>query len=270
MIVKLDYGTLLSFDPLQMPYGFSIISPTLKEVSKLGFGVYGYYLSILTLDIEAYYRTIDNTDFNYFNSFSTEEKNIILQIRNDYNNIPEPDRQNIMAIAVYSYDKLIMEKISDALSFFTDTCFKFSRENDAFVSVVDEKIMSKLELKYFDEIVDMILQRNGINKPQKVAKPKFKNKTAEKLYYRTLEAENKKKKYSDLELPNIISSVAARHNSLNIINIWDITIYQLYDQFQRLQNNCIYDINAMSVSAWGDKDNKFDQTMWYKKINTQN
>lgn len=271
--MKLDYGTLLSFEPLQMPYGFSIISPTLKEISKLGFNMYGYHLSMLNLDVDSYYRTIDNPDIDYFNGFSEEEKNIVLQIRNEYENIPDDEKQNIMSIAIYSYDKMIMKSISGAISFFTDKNFEFSKNDDAFVSTVDDEIVARIELRFFDEITDMIFQRNGISKPQKEAKPKFKNKMAEKLYYRALEADNKNKKnknYSDLEIPNIVSSVSACHNSLNIVNIWDITVYQLYDQFQRLQNNCIFDIQALSVGAWGDEKNQFDQTLWYKNINTQN
>lgn len=267
--MKLDYGTLLSSDPLQMPYGFSIISPTLSEISKLGFNSYNYYLSTLNLDIESYYKTVLNSDIDYFGGFSVEEKDLIQQVKNEYDSIPDSEKASITPIVIFSYDKILMESISKSLSFFTNVDFKYSKDDNAFVSSKEDAAAATIELKYFEEVADMIFQRNGINKPQKEDKPKFKNKIAEKLYYRTLEAENKNKRNNDLELPNIISSVSAMHNSLNIINIWEITIYQLYDQFQRLQNNCVYDIQAFSVGAWGDKDNKFDQTMWYKNLNTR-
>lgn len=267
--MRLDYGTLLSFEPFQLQYGFSIISPTLKEVSKLGFNNYNYYLSTLNLDIDSYYRTLDNPTVNYLENFSTEEVRIIQQVRKEYSNFKESERQNIMPIVIYSYDKLLMKEISNTLSFFTNTTFEYSKEHNAFVSFLDNQVSAIIDLRFYDDVVDMILQRNGITKPQKEEKPKFKNKTAEKLYYRTLEAEGKKNKNNNFEIGNIISAVSAMHNSLNIANIWNITVYQLYDQFQRLQNKCIYDIEAFSVGAWGDKDNKFDQSTWYKNLNTQ-
>ena len=51
------------------------------------------------------------------------------------------------------------------------------------------------------------------------------------------------------------------------MNIWDLTIFQLWDCFSRLSNNSIYDIQSMSVAAWGDKDNHFDPTAWFQTIN---
>ena len=73
-----------------------------------------------------------------------------------------------------------------------------------------------------------------------------------------------------MELGNIISAVANKSQSLNILNIWDLTVYQLWDCFSRLSNNSIYDIQSMSVAAWGNKDNYFDATAWFKRIDTTN
>ena len=71
----------------------------------------------------------------------------------------------------------------------------------------------------------------------------------------------------NMELGNIISAVANKSHSLHIMNIWDLTIFQLWDCFSRLSNNSIYDIQSMSVAAWGDKDNHFDPTAWFQTIN---
>lgn len=57
----------------------------------------------------------------------------------------------------------------------------------------------------------------------------------------------------NMELGNIISAVANKSHSLHIMNIWDLTIFQLWDCFSRLSNNSIYDIQSMSVAAWGIK-----------------
>ena len=69
-----------------------------------------------------------------------------------------------------------------------------------------------------------------------------------------------------MELGNIISAVANKSPSLNILNIWDLTIYQIWDCFSRISNNSIYDIQSMSVAAWGDNDNRFDASAWFKRV----
>lgn len=73
-----------------------------------------------------------------------------------------------------------------------------------------------------------------------------------------------KKADKDLTIPNIISSVSNKHPSYNHTNIWDITIFQLLDSFNKLRLNTIYDIQALRVSVWGDEKKTFDSTLWHK------
>ena len=71
---------------------------------------------------------------------------------------------------------------------------------------------------------------------------------------------------SDTELANIISCVAAKnHNGLNMINIWDMTIYNLYEQFKLIRENNMHDAETLSVFVWGDESNKFDIDAWFKE-----
>ena len=101
---------------------------------------------------------------------------------------------------------------------------------------------------------------------------KIKSKKALEIMKKLQKGRNEKTKQTKLdknmELGNIISSVANRSKTLNILNIWELTIFQLYDCFSRLSNNNIYDIQSISVAVWGDKDNHFDATSWFNKIDT--
>ena len=58
---------------------------------------------------------------------------------------------------------------------------------------------------------------------------------------------------SSLTLPNIISSVAAKSNNLNWNTIWDITVFQLFDAFERLQIIDQYDVFSTQVAVWETK-----------------
>ena len=76
-------------------------------------------------------------------------------------------------------------------------------------------------------------------------------------------ADNKKADIN-LSIPNIISSISNMHPSLNYMNVWDLTVFQLLDAFNRLQANVMYDIDCTRVSVWGDEKKTFDVSLWYK------
>ena len=122
----------------------------------------------------------------------------------------------------------------------------------------------------YNEIIDIILQRVNVDKKKDEHKNlKVKNKTAEKLLKKMKKAKKEAEKKEDkkMEIGNLISSISAHSKTLNILNIWDLTIFQLYDQFARMRNDDLYMMNSTSVSVWGDKENKFDDTIWFSIIN---
>jgi hypothetical protein len=97
---------------------------------------------------------------------------------------------------------------------------------------------------------------------------KFKNSAARKIYEKLLSAQKKEKKRKkadiNLSLPNIISAVSNCHPTINPINVWDLTLFQLFDTFNRMRANKIYDIDSTRVSVWGDEKKTFDIALWYK------
>ena len=48
-----------------------------------------------------------------------------------------------------------------------------------------------------------------------------------------------------------------------MINVWDLTVYQLYDQFLRQSYLNQVQIHAMNYAGWGGE---FDPNDWYKKL----
>lgn len=271
--MKLDYGTLLSFSPIKLQCGCSIRSPLLRELSELTFPTYHSYLASLLIDIESYYNGIDSNEFEYYKNYTRDEQELIRKIRSEYESMTEEEQSTMQPIDILSFDPKFIGNISKALSFFIQCDVHYSPDYQAFIHIEDKAITCAISRTIYAEVIDIILQRNGIQQhTTNQNKPKFKTKLAEKLYLRTLKAESTKDKSNDkhMEIPNILSSVAAKHNSLNIINIWDITIYQLYDQFKRLQNNSLFEIQSLSVAAWGDEKNKFDPAGWYKNLNYEN
>lgn len=71
----------------------------------------------------------------------------------------------------------------------------------------------------------------------------------------------------DIDLFNLISAVAARGCGYTLFNIWDLTVYQLYDQFARINVGVQMDIYSSRWAAWGQDD--FDVSLWFKNLQSK-
>ncbi|MBE5993213.1 MAG: hypothetical protein E7247_12610 [Paenibacillaceae bacterium] len=273
--MKLDYGTLLGTNPLILQNGLHIRSPLLKEISEITFPVYQSYLAALMLDKESYFYGIDHEQFHYFSNYSEKEKLAFRRMRTQYESFPEEEKDSLQLLDIIVFDPILVFSLQQALSFFSGCRLTYSLEKQGFIQEDKKSSICFITKAAYPEIADLILQRNGVStKELETEKPVFKNELAKTLYYRTLEVQKNNisgnKTDKNMDLPNIISAVSARHPSLNIYNIWDITVYQLYDQFKRLQVNSFYDIQSMTVAAWGDEKKQFDASQWYKNLFKEN
>ena len=86
----------------------------------------------------------------------------------------------------------------------------------------------------------------------------------EKILKEKKQEKKKNKLDKNMTIPNIISALSNKHPSLNYTNIWDLTIFQLLDSFNRIQANSVYEIDSTRVSVWGDEKKTFDASLWYK------
>ncbi len=252
--MKLNYFDLLSPEPVYAKKICKIISPKLKDIASIGMELYQYYLSLLSIDLKTFFQITEQSE--KYEALSEEEKMRI--------NVPE---------LLFSCPQL-REQLLNALNFFLVGKISFSEQNNCFVIEEEERVTGIITTGQYSEICDMICQRNCISSKQDTDFTKVKSKKAmeiiKKLQKGKADSHKKSKTDSNMELGNIISAVANKSESLNILTIWDLTIFQLWDCFIRLSNNNIYTIQAMSVAAWGDKDKHFDASAWFKKIDTDN
>ena len=158
---------------------------------------------------------------------------------------------------------------------------KLNNGNEYSAIKTNRELVGIINGSNFKDVVDIILQRNSVQMEEEITaedltKVKNKNKVMQlmekmKKGQKQLDKTREKKREekgvaSDTELANIISCVAAKnHNGLNMINIWDMTIYNLYEQFKLIRENNIHDAETLSVFVWGDKSNKFDIDAWFKE-----
>ena len=253
----LDYGTQISFEPIKLAVG-TIKKPTLREISKISFAKFQLFESILRLEPQDFFENdkIDNSIKEFWNKLTDEEKS------------------KVTTYTILLIDEQIAILFTEAFDFFFEEDVSF--EENIFILRKQGEIVGYVDENIFMPVVETIQQICGIYEMKRsdLGKITFKNKGAEKLYERLLKGKKKfkkqqekeKKNNKDYTLPNIISAVANRHPSLNYTNIFDITVFQLLDAFQRIYNNEVQDISARSVSVWGDEKKKFDGGLWHKNI----
>lgn len=249
--MELTYFDLLSPEPIYFQNIGGIKCPTLREISNLTYHVYQTYLAVLSMTPKKYFEMTNQSQ--YYESLSDDEK------------------ASFHIYDLITQNKQLLPITENALNFFLEYESKYDEQSHSFFLFknINEPSVGFIKKSMWIQLCDIILQRNFIT-PQNEDLSKVKNKKAlsimQKLQKGRESKEKKAKADKNMEIGNIISAVAHKGNSLNIINIWDITIYQLWDAFYRTCNNHVLNIQSMSVAAWGDKNNLFDSTAWYKNL----
>lgn len=262
-----DYGSLLSPDPIKLSIGM-LRKPTLREISRITFPKFGIYQIFLKITPGEYFMKLGGEDgTEFWKSLTQGEQNEMTMYTVIVN---EPSVQDVYAeIFNFFFEEYVV---------FKDNCFYLLNsggfDDDSDMEITPEKISGIIHKDTFDEVLEAIQQVCYLKLPDSsnIDDSQFKNNKAKRLWERMQKAQKKKEKEiaeknsKNLTIPNIISSVSAKSNSLSILNIWDITIFQLYDQFGKLQTDDAHAINSMRIATWGDEKKTFDAALWYKNM----
>lgn len=253
--MKLDYGTLLSNEPIKLSIG-TIRKPTLRDIAKLTFPVFEQYESIIKLTPE-----------NLLSQISEENGKSIWDM------IPDDQKKEITIYDIlYENYELANEYIKMLQFFFIE---QVDYSDGSFILLNDgvkrnmyhsiDEVRSVISFDDYRRIIYIIEQICCIDNKEDITTAKFKNSRAKKIFEK-IQKGKKSAKNADFNysIPNLISSVCAMHNSINLTNVWELTVFQLLDQFNRLSTNVVHNIESTRVSVWGDEKKKFDPSLWYK------
>jgi hypothetical protein len=115
----------------------------------------------------------------------------------------------------------------------------------------------------FMDLRSILLAQNGIkvshdvesSKPQKPINKKAQEilDKLKKSQEQIDEIKRKNKSAEEVDLADIISAVTAKSPSINKFNVWDLTLYQLYEEYKRLEAINQYEVNIEAMMA-GAKD----------------
>lgn len=227
----------------------TIRQPTLDEIRKLTMDNYDAYLSILLTEKDSFIKLLAET------------------INSELIQLMTADDIHVFDLIMLFEDT--RKLLSSALSFFI--CEKIQISANATFDIVspDGDCIGSIDSRNYNKIRDIILRINCI-KISRVENLTFKSEESRKRYMKLLEHREKlnknkrQKSDSSQNLPNLIGAIAARSYSYNLLNIWQLTVYQLYDQFRRIHNNTVMDIAGAPILMFGGDGYKFDETFWFK------
>ena len=252
-MITLDYFDCISPLPIELNGVGFIKSPRLINIAKISYFTYAAYIYHLKMTPEEYFETYhkdEKIDFSFI--FNLTKFDLVIN------------------------DESFREIIKSALNFFLKTPVEYYPKYESFISTSEENgekvALGVINKNNYSDVIDVILQRvhiipdeNEIDDIKKV-----KNKRGLKIYEKIMKGRKSFKKAKannpDLTMANIIASVATRSYGLNWTNIWKITVFQLFDEFERLQIDDQYDIASIQVAVWGDKEKKFKVGLWSKNI----
>jgi len=231
---KLDYNiNLVLGSPIPIEDRFHIKQFTINDIKKnIGFSKYYAYINMICIDplsIKMTLNTIDNVSPYDF----------------------------IMANCYHDKTGDFVRGICDGLSLFLGEQVGFDYTNVKLFT--DNHTIGMLD---FEDIVEAIRNVNCMDKGENI---EVKNEA--QLQY-MINSRKMKAKYaggSQSDLSDIISSVCAKHPSINLFNVGELTVYQLIEQYKRLNMIDSYFISVKSLIAGADKKD-VDLKHWSEKL----
>ncbi len=241
---------------------------SLRPKTGIGYDTYLQYLNMLAMDLHTLLTGMG--------------------IWEAYEALPAAEQAQYTAFRILTAQQQMRGLLQEALSFFiceavsfdaSRMCFLLSRENARGAAAGPGQAGSSgseargftdsvISDENYETVRSGILQINCLSFRQTAPKA-FRNQKAKEIYEKTQKrkaalAGQAKRGDDSMSLPNLIASVAVQHNSYNLTNIWDLTVYQLYDQFARLNMKTQLDVTSLRWAAWGQEP--FDFGLWYRDI----
>lgn len=221
--------------PIEIPNDNGILCTiypiTLREIATIGAKNFYSYLNIFTLnkeDVDEYFREqeleLNLTPFQFLITMSKAD--------------PE-------------YFKMV-EK---AFRFFLheDICILETNEAIVLGDISEERIINN---EYFETIKLIVEKQNVLDTENASARMDNPSDAKAAQIIKKLKegrkVREKAKGTSDLQFSDLVASLAAKGNGLNILNVWDLTYYAFNDQFKRMQMIENYENTYKSLLAGAD------------------
>lgn len=266
-------GSKIKLDNLE------IIPYTLNEIREYGYSNYMKNLQWVSISIDDFIDSVIDVSKKQF----LEESRESLKKFDFYVKLGGLDMQvrliKVLAMIFRTNDIMFIDESTIALDF-VKLGIVIKKEDGTYE--IDEDKLDSLENKHirlihrdnFDDIIRIVKLQNYLEQPtsekeEETPADEEARKLQEQMKSLREEVEKKKRQQQeddeedDVDIADIISAVSSKSNSINKLNIWDFTLYQVYDEYARLELIDSYDFSIKAMMA-GAKD--VDLKHWSSKL----
>jgi hypothetical protein len=263
--------------------GNLVIEPyTLEEIKDYGYKNYMQNLQFLSLSIEDFVSSVNDIDKRKI----LEEQLANLKTYDFFVTLGGQELLDKLIKAIKMIfrtedvrmldDRFITLNFVKKGIYIVDEFGNITDVNDERLESLTEDEITIINRDNFDDIVEITKLQNYISKAtEKEAEPeKYADEETRKLmedmerHRKRVEAKKKAQAQADgndseVDITDIISAVSSKSNSINRLTIWRYTLYQLYDEYSRLEliDNYNFSIKAMLAGA-----EKVDLKHWSSRL----
>lgn len=257
---------------------FEIIPYTLEEIKNMGYSQYMQGLQLLSLTVA-----------DFIDSVKDLEKRALLEVEKNklkafdfYSKLAGEEFQNILLVALSivlrTDDIRFLDENVLAVDFvkmgiiYEDEFGLIQVDSEKLENMPEDKI-KLIHRENFDSIVEVVKLQNYLMKTEEIEDDEFKNPANEETRLlaeqmkKNREKVKKKKQMQDeesnIDLSDIVSAVCSKSNSINKTNVWGFTLYQVYDEYARLELIDSYDFSIRAMMAGAEK---VDLKHWSSRI----
>lgn len=251
-----DYFDMLSGDPLYLEGVGHLRSPRVRELKPangMGYRAYNFYLNILSWDKERFLKYDQ-----------------LMQ----YRGVEKLSRQRFSAFDVVTLLPQTRELCCAALSFFMTENLVWEDRSRRYVSVdpIDNAtICGEINRDNFDKVRNIMLQFNFIGLDNDASPAAvYTSDKAKELWEKAqacLKAQadaGESANRPEYHLSNIVSKVCSIHPTYNLLNVYELTVFQLYDAFFQVSYMRSIDLSEKIFSNHGGERFHFED--WLKPI----
>lgn len=158
-----------------------------------------------------------------------------------------------------------------SLRFFTEADVKWNEHARSFSLLFQDGYIGTVDRNNFDDVREVILHLNYRSLHIASTSTKFSSEVDRKIWERVQEYESESNAHQDsdstLAIANVISKLCIFSHSYNLMNVYDLTVYQLYDQYFQCLAKRRYDLETRIFSIHGG--DQFDFQACTKPITTE-
>lgn len=236
-----DRGRLLSGKPFPIRNGLKLYQFQLGEIVDLGYDEYIKCINILTFDMEDIKKDVDEDMRTYFDDVTLYDY-IMLSCKRS----KEFEIEYTKAMSLFISDEVIFDKVNEKL---------VAKKNNIIIESQDLELIKKY-IKLQNCITESI--EKEIEEKYDIADNDLAKKFLERIKkdnQKVKELKQKEGNENNIDIFDIISGISVSAPSLNILDIWKLTIYQIYNQLSRNQKKEKYELDLKSLLAGAKAEN---------------